>query len=105
MDAIFIRYCVVYRKKETISVFITSNLLLVFAMSAIKRFFEKKKTDAKFKIAGGGQKLGDAAAAETAAQKRAATQAATQNRAGGSGTSRGQLTQEKRLAAAAALDR
>lgn len=85
--------------------FITSNLLLVFAMSAIKRFFEKKKTDAKFKIAGGGQKLGDAAAAETAAQKRAATQAATQNRAGGSGTSRGQLTQEKRLAAAAALDR
>ena len=30
---------------------------------------------------------------------------ATQNRAGGSGTSRGQLTQEKRLAAAAALDR
>lgn len=74
-------------------------------MSAIKRFFEKKKTDAKFKIAGGGQKLGDAAAAETAAQKRAASLAATQNRAGSSGTSRGQLTQEKRLAAAAALDR
>ena len=35
-------------------------------MSAIKKFFEKKKTDAKFKMAGSGQKLGDANAAEAA---------------------------------------
>ena len=32
-------------------------------MSAIRDFFKKKKTDAKFKIAGGGHKLGDASTA------------------------------------------
>jgi len=77
-------------------------------MSAIKRFFEKKKADAKFKLAGGGQKLGDAASAENAAQKRAAAAASAQSRSGntsGSGANRGQLTQERRLAASAALDR
>ena len=77
-------------------------------MSAIKRFFEKKKADAKFKLAGGGQKLGDAASAENTAQKRAAAAASAQSRSGhtsGSGASRGQLTQERRLAASAALDR
>ena len=49
-------------------------------MSAIKKFFEKKKADAKFKLAGGGQKLGDAASAQDAAQKRAAALASAQNR-------------------------
>ena len=38
-------------------------------MSAIKKFFEKKKTDAKFKMAGSGQKLGDANAAADAANR------------------------------------
>ena len=32
-------------------------------MSAIKDFFKKKKADAKFKLAGGGHKLGEASAA------------------------------------------
>ena len=83
-----------------------NNSFSVFTMSAIKRFFEKKKTDAKFKLAGGGQKLGDSAAAQDAAQKRAAALASAQNRAGSSGSSRGQqLSQEKRLAATAALER
>eukprot|EP00088_Acartia_fossae_P037297 TRINITY_DN3846_c0_g1_i1.p1 TRINITY_DN3846_c0_g1~~TRINITY_DN3846_c0_g1_i1.p1 ORF type:complete len:452 (-),score=134.37 TRINITY_DN3846_c0_g1_i1:465-1820(-) len=45
-------------------------------MSAIKDFFKKKKMDAKFKVAGGGQKLGEssgqggASAAAAAAQRR-----------------------------------
>lgn len=73
-------------------------------MSAIKRFFEKKKTDAKFKLAGSGHKLGDAnEAAAAASQRAAASAAAAQSRASGSGS--GQLSQEKRLAASAALER
>jgi hypothetical protein len=72
-------------------------------MSAIKRFFEKKKTDAKFKMAGGGQKLGDSVQAEAAASNRAAKAAAM---AGTSkSTPRGDLTHEQKLAATAALNR
>jgi len=75
-------------------------------MSAIKRFFEKKKADAKFKLAGGGQKLGDAASAQDAAQRRAAALASAQNRAGPSGhRNQSQLNQGQRLAASAALNR
>jgi len=37
-------------------------------MSAIKEFFKKKKTEAKFKLAGGGQKLGDASSSKPAPQ-------------------------------------
>ena len=51
----------------------------------IKAFFEKKKSDAKFKLAGKGQKLGDAAAAENAALARrqaAANQSQTAAAAG-----------------------
>ena len=75
-------------------------------MSAIKKFFEKKKTDAKFKLAGSGQKLGDAASAEVTASQRAArnAEAAAQRAAHSSGTYR-QLSHEKKLAASAALDR
>jgi len=41
-------------------------------MSAIRDFFKKKKTDAKFKIAGGGHKLGDASTAAAASSAAAA---------------------------------
>jgi len=74
-------------------------------MSAIKKFFEKKKADAKFKLAGGGQKLGDAASAQDAAQRRAAALASAQNRAGPSGRNQAQLSQGQKLAASAALNR
>lgn len=37
-------------------------------MSAIKDFFKKKKAEAKFKLAGGGQRLGDASTAKPAPQ-------------------------------------
>ncbi len=36
----------------------------------IKRFFEKKKAEAKFKLAGPGQKLGDSSSAERDAERR-----------------------------------
>ena len=73
-------------------------------MSAIKRFFEKKKADAKFKLAGGGQRLGDATSASSA---RAAIPQGAAASASSSGTtgSRSQLSQEQRLAASAALGR
>jgi len=77
-------------------------------MSAIKKFFEKKKTDAKFKMAGSGQKLGDANAAADAANRAAKMAGAAAQRstsASSSGASRQQLTHEKKLAASAALDR
>lgn len=74
-------------------------------MSAIKRFFEKKKTEAKFKLAGKGQKLGDAQAAAQAqaAQARAATSQGSQPKAGSSGTKT--LSDQQRAAAEAALAR
>ncbi len=75
-------------------------------MSAIKKFFEKKKTDAKFKLAGAGQKLGDSQAAEAVAAQRAAMAqrqaAAASSR---SGPSRGDLSNQQKLAASAALNR
>ena len=74
-------------------------------MSAIKKFFEKKKTEAKFKLAGKGQKLGDA---DAAAQATAARAAATQKSQGAAGSSSGgpkNLSSQQRLAAEAALAR
>lgn len=71
----------------------------------IKRFFEKKKADAKFKLAGSGQKLGDANSAQAQAAQRQACLAAAASRPSGSGSSKGQLSQEQRLAASAALER
>ena len=75
-------------------------------MSAIKKFFEKKKTDAKFKLAGGGQKLGDANANAAAQRERAAAASSSSGKArAGSSGSRGQLSGGQRLAASAALER
>ena len=77
-------------------------------MSAIKKFFEKKKTDAKFKMAGSGQKLGDSAAAQASASQRAAkmAEAAAHRSSGGQSTAnRGPLSHENKLAASAALNR
>ena len=54
----------------------------------IKEFFEKKKAQAKFKVAGPGQKLGDAAsnAERDSARRRAdAAEAAARHRAAGAG--------------------
>ena len=64
----------------------------------IKAFFEKKKAEAKFKMAGPGQKLGDSAAAERAAADRMASaqaaiarnQASTSRSAGVAGPSQAQ---------------
>ena len=67
-----------------------------FKMSMIKKFFEKKKTDAKFKLAGKGQKLCDPQAPTPGPS--------VQPRPGPSGAQRG-LTNEQRLAAEAALSR
>lgn len=72
-------------------------------MSAIKRFFEKKKADAKFKLAGSGQKLGDSAAAQAAAAA-ASRSGPSQERPQASRENRGHLSQEQKLAASAALD-
>ena len=78
-------------------------------MSAIKKFFEKKKTDAKFKMAGSGQKLGDSASAQVSAAQRASkmTEAAAHRSSnqGPSSANRGQLSHENKLAASAALNR
>ena len=72
-------------------------------MSAIKAFFQKKKTDAKFKLAGGGQKLGDSS---TANQAPSAGSSRSQPQANSRGNqNRGNLTQQQKLAATAALDR
>ena len=71
-------------------------------MSAIKRFFEKKKTDAKFKLAGSGQKLGDS----TASSRPVSASASSSGASGGQAkTNRGALSHEQRLAASAALNR
>ena len=53
----------------------------------IKEFFEKKKAQAKFKVAGPGQKLGDAAsnAERDSARRRADAEAAARHRAGAAG--------------------
>jgi len=74
-------------------------------MSAIKKFFEKKKAEAKFKLAGPGQKLGDAqsAAASQEAKARAAAAAAASRNA--ASTSRAGLSSQQAQAASAALNR
>lgn len=71
-------------------------------MSAIKKFFEKKKTEAKFKLAGKGQKLGDT---QAAAQAQAAKASAGPSKPPQSGTCAKNLTFEQRQAAEAALAR
>ena len=73
-------------------------------MSAIKKFFEKKKAEAKFKLAGPGQKLGDASSAASQEQARIAALNAAQGRAGPS-SQRSGLSQQQTQAASAALNR
>ena len=77
-------------------------------MSAIKEFFKKKKTDAKFKLAGSGQKLGDNASSSgqssrPTSSRAAATSSSSSNQ--GAKSNRGALSHEQRLAASAALQR
>ena len=73
-------------------------------MSAIKKFFEKKKTEAKFKLAGPGQKLGDAQSSASQEQARLAALNAAQARAGPS-VQRSGLSSQQSHAASAALNR
>lgn len=73
-------------------------------MSAIKKFFEKKKTEAKFKLAGPGQKLGDAQSSATQEQARLAALNAAQARAGPS-VQRSGLSAQQSHAASAAMNR
>ena len=73
-------------------------------MSAIKKFFEKKKAEAKFKLAGPGQKLGDAQSAAAQNQSRLAAINAAGSRAGPS-TQRVGLSAPQSQAASAALNR
>ena len=71
----------------------------------IKAFFEKKRADSKFKRAGPGSKLGDAASAQqSAAAKRDAAIAAAAMRQQPS-TSRGEASLAQRQAAEAAMAR
>ena len=74
-------------------------------MSAIKKFFEKKKVEAKFKLAGPGQKLGDAQSDAASKAAREAALAAAVNRQGQPSTSRAGLTSQQASAASAALNR
>ena len=71
-------------------------------MSAIKRFFEKKKTDAKFKLAGSGQKLGDSSSSSGIAASRPTSSTASHS---SQKSNRGALSHEQRLAASEALQR
>ena len=68
----------------------------------IKEFFEKKKAQAKFKVAGPGQKLGDAAsnAERDSARRRADAEAAARHRAAGqphAGSSRSAAQQQVKI--------
>ena len=74
-------------------------------MSMIKKWFEKKKADVKFKTAGKGVKLGDtqAAAAAAAAATGAARPGPSQAKRTASGPR--DLSQEQRQAAGAAQSR
>ena len=74
-------------------------------MSAIKKFFEKKKVEAKFKLAGPGQKLGDAASAAASQEARARMAASAAANRQGASTSRAGLTSQQAQAASAALSR
>ena len=67
----------------------------------IKAFFEKKKTEAKFKLAGPGQKLGDAASAAEQRQRQQAAAAAASQRLGGGGA--GSSRQHQPMGAAGVL--
>ncbi len=72
----------------------------------IKAFFEKKKAEAKFKLAGPGQRLGDTAAAEQQARARQeqAARAAGGSRSGGSRQPQGAAAATAAQAALARLD-
>eukprot|EP00093_Oithona_nana_P003608 03608.XXX_171711_163215_1 [CDS] Oithona nana genome sequencing. len=75
-------------------------------MSAIKEFFKKKKTDAKFKLAGSGQKLGDNASSSGQSSRPTSSRAAAASSSSsnqGAKSNRGALSHEQRLAASAAL--
>lgn len=74
-------------------------------MSAIKEFFKKKKTDAKFKLAGSGQKLGDNASSSRPSSSSAFASASSSSSNQGAKSNRGALSHEQRLAASAALQR
>ena len=74
-------------------------------MSAIKEFFKKKKTDAKFKLAGSGQKLGDNASSSRPSSSSASASASSSSSNQGAKSNRGALSHEQRLAASAALQR
>ena len=77
-------------------------------MSAIKEFFKKKKTDAKFKLAGSGQKLGDNASSSGQSSRPTSSRAAAASSSSsnqGAKSNRGALSHEQRLAASAALQR
>ena len=76
----------------------------------IKAFFDKKKSEAKFKLAGKGQKLGDASAAEqSAAAKRDAAMAKVQHQrqiaASAAHSRSGNVTAAQQQAAEAAMAR
>ena len=73
-------------------------------MSAIKKFFEKKKTEAKFKLAGPGQKLGDARTHNAERQARL-DQAQASASVPGPSAKRGAMSDQQRAAAAAAMSR
>jgi len=74
-------------------------------MSAIKKFFEKKKAEAKFKLAGPGQKLGDAHSAAASQQAKVAMASAAAASRQAASTSRAGLTSQQAQAASAALNR
>ena len=81
-----------------------SNQLTASKMpNPIKEFFEKKKAQAKFKVAGPGQKLGDAAsnAERDSARRRADAEAAARHRAGAgqphAGSSRSAAQQQVKI--------
>ena len=81
-----------------------SNKAKEAKMSAIKKFFETKRAEAKFKRAGPGQKLGNAHSAAAQDQARLAALNAAQSRAGPS-TQRSGLSAPQSQAASAALNR
>jgi len=70
-------------------------------MSMIKKFFEKKKADAKFSLAGKGQKLGDSTPKQDVKVSKAPTSQAKGAQRGGPKP----LSEQQRQAAEAALSR
>lgn len=71
-------------------------------MSMIKKFFDKKKADAKFALAGKGQKLGETPVPK---QDPKASKASTSQAKGAHGGATKALSEQQRQAAEAALAR